>query len=404
MNKAFVMISIFISISAEAKSFGNSRLKSNPGILRNVTCHFSDGVSPGRNSKGYYLLGRTPTGPTVGSVNFTEPVGSCADVTNPPPENGLIGNLILRTPGMGNKVSGVMDYYNKGLKLGKNIYFADVNVPTRPGVQGYPVSSSDVLVDDKGQKLTEKFALELTSILRLGNEEEGDYELAILSDDGARVFVEENDIWIEVINNDGYQVTRFGCPYRTLNIKRDSEIPLKILYSQNTKDLTNVLMWRHSKKPYQGSQPPRHSLCGMTGSNYFYNYKKGGKTAAMKALEKTGWKTVSASNLKMPALKIVCEPDPQPVPDLNLSAFQVDSISGANASLSWTTNLPASSQLRIVNASTGEEIYTIVNPNLVKSHIATLSGLVPGGNYLVQAISVDELHREIRSGFITLSP
>lgn len=389
----FIIVAILFSLSAQAKNQQDD-LRYKRGLLKKISCSFSG-------------IRRTSTGESVGSMEFpADPANTVCDPlsnnSSTSPELGLLGKLILRTPEMGSKVNSVLDYYNKGQKLDQNLYFADVNVPTRPFTAGFSTQSGDVLVDAQGNKLIENFAIEYTSVLKLSDaDKEGDYEIATLSDDGSRVFVKEGDKWNELINNDGNHSTRMGCPYRTINLKKDSAVPVKILYYQGPRyHIANVLIWKHHKKAQQWKEPSRHSLCGIASNNFFFNSQNGKKMLAMTYLEKTGWNVVAAGNYKMPER----QQNPCTDPELVISDFQVVSAQAPNATLTWKTTVPANSQLHIVNIYTGEEIFTQVDADMVTDHTVQISGLVHGIYYQVRAISKDEKGREATTAYINLLP
>lgn len=102
----------------------------------------------------------------------------------------------------------------------------------------------------------------------------------------------------------------------------------------------------------------------------------------------------------MPDLK----PNPCVEPELAISNFKFASVSAPTAQITWSTNLPASSQLYIVNIFTGEEMYTTLDSELVTSHVAVLDGLIHGLQYQIQAISIDAKGKEVRSQPLILLP
>ncbi|NUN04264.1 MAG: hypothetical protein HUU57_00765 [Bdellovibrio sp.] len=387
-----------VSLTADAKVLGadsrNQNSRYQKGLLKKISSKFSG-------------IARTPTGSTLGSVDF--PIDPEQTVCDPlsgnassSPEKGLLAKLILKSPAMPEKISSVMDFYNQGDKLSQNIYFADVNVPTRAFTEGFANQNGDVLVDKDGKKLIENFALEYSSVLKLkAGDPEGHYEIASLSDDGARIFIKENNQWNELINNDGVHATRMGCPYRTVSLDKNSEIPVKILYYQGPRyHISNVLLWKHHKKAQVWKKPSNHSFCGVSSNNFFFSSKHNKKTLAMRHLDAQGWKVVAADNYRMPAQ----QSNPCVEEDLKLSDFVVSSAQAPNATLTWKTNISASSQLKIVNVYTGEEVLTPLDSNLVTDHVANISGLVRGIYYQVQALSVDEKGRVVQSEFINLLP
>ncbi|MGZ3785880.1 MAG: hypothetical protein ACXWR0_15310 [Bdellovibrio sp.] len=352
--------------------------------------------------------------------NFTDPIGSCNSSATA--QNGLVANLIYKSSNMSHKNSGVMDYYNNGTKSNQTLIFTDVNVPTRQATSGYPYQVDKLLLDDKGAKLSTNFAIELSSLLKLGDREEGYYELASLADSGAKVFIKETNVWEELINNDGDHATRFGCARREIYLKKSSEIPLKILYYHgSTKNLANVLIWRRVKHYSRWSDFRFYSPCGVITNGYFFNPIK--KTRiGMNYLEKVGWSIMLANNFKIPSLKSDCPVPPAPAPisetpappsvpvstpstpDLAIANFVLVSLQGTAATFSWSTNLPASTQLKILNITTGDETLTPIAGSLITDHVASTNSLRQGASYLVQAISVDALGRQTLSSFIELNP
>lgn len=393
MIKYLFIALLAASPSVYAKKSSDDSLRHRRNLLKNISCKFSGKI-------------HSATGTPLGSVEFPEPDNTVCDPlsngTSTSPEKGLMGKLIVKGPEMSSQVRSVMDYYNKGLKLDTKIYFADVNVPTRNFTQGFATQNGDVLLDAQGNKLIEHFAIEYDSILRLSeNDPEGHYEISVLSDDGARLFIKEDGKWNELVNNDGNHATRLGCAYRTIELKKDSEVPMKLLYYQGARyHIANVLMWKHHKKEKSWKKPASHSLCGMQSNHLFYNPKNGSKQYGIKVLEKTGWKTITAENFKMPP----STSNPCVEPEFAITDFKALSVVSPEAELSWSTNFPATSRLRIINVFTGEEYYTAQDPNLVTEHRAKLGGLIRGLQYQAQAISVDAKGKEVRSELLTLLP
>ncbi|MNK96460.1 hypothetical protein D3C87_1167400 [compost metagenome] len=327
---------------------------------------------------------------TVGSLEFPADSDTVCDPltssTAPSFENGLLGKLILKTPQMSSAPKSVLEFHNQGLRMEQNLYFADVNVPTQQFTKGFTTRTGDVLVDGNGVKLIENFAIEYTSSLKLSAADApGHYEIALLSDDGSRLFIQENNVWNELINNDGVHATRMGCPFRTVYLDRTTEIPIKILYYQGPRfNIANVMMWKLYKKAQAWKEPSRHSLCGAQGNSLFFNENDPSKdTLAMKALKLSGYRKVVSANFKMPASA------PNPCTETNLIISEVNGERGpSSATITWKTNFPASSQVRITSTSTGEAVLSQLDSALVNEHTVVITGL-GSGQYLVEVISVD---------------
>ncbi|MGZ3794649.1 MAG: hypothetical protein ACXVCP_20040, partial [Bdellovibrio sp.] len=316
------------------------------------------------------------------------------------PDDGLLARLILRSPEMTGNVDSVMDYIYNGQWTDQKVYFASVNVPTRDFTKGFVTLDGQVLKDDKGNKLIQDFALEYTSVLQLSDtDKEGEYQIALLTDDGSRLFVKENESWNELVNNDGSHLTRMGCPYRTIHMDKNSRIPIKLVYYQGSgPSLANVMAWRHYKHAKIWKNPARNGLCGFQSDKFFFNPKKGKDSVGMMFLKSHDWKILQPANFKMPQLKA------NPCVSLAISNFGVESVDSSSATLIWNTNLPASSQLQIISVFTSETMVTPLDQNLVTDHKVVVSGLRRGSVYKIQAISVDAVGNSVVSDQVTVIP
>lgn len=328
---------------------------------------------------------------TVGSVEFPADNNTVCDPlassTAPSYDNGLLGKLILKTPQMSSSPQSVLEFHTKGQRLEQNLYFADVNTPTQEFTKGFTTRTGEVLVDSAGAKLIENFAIEYTSSLKLAaTDSPGHYEIALLSDDGARMFVQENNVWNEIVNNDGVHQTRMGCPFRTVYLDRTTEIPIKILYYQGPRfHVANVMMWKRHSKAQTWKEPARHSMCGFQGNGLFFSEKNPNRdTLVMKLLKADGWDVVAPANFKMPA----SNPNPCAEDKLIISEV-VPTRSGTTATITWKTNFPASSQVRITSQSSGQVVMSQLDSTLVNEHTVQIEGLTRGENFLVEVISVD---------------
>jgi hypothetical protein len=382
------------SNSSTAKSDQQSleELRKTMGLLKKISCTYR-GNNYGVNPDEIFDFEQDPD-QTV-----------CDPLTSTPSESrtsGLAAKLYVRSPEM-KTVSGVMDYYTKGLRMDQDLYFASINVPTRMFDKGFTTEGGATLIDGNGKKLIENFAVEYNSILRLSDsDKEGEYELGIISDDGARVFFKDNNQWKELINNDGNHPSRFGCTFRTLTMKKETEVPIKVLYYQGPRyHISNVLMWKYHKdqKAFEKSYKDNW-VCGRSGNELFYAPKTEKPTVVTKWLLSNGWNVISNANYKMPEQKTnPCAVDPLAITDLIAT-----SVVAPKATIVWRTNYPATSQLRISNFFTGEVLFTEKNVDLVSNHEVEVDGLIRGLYYVISAISVDEKGNEVISSEITITP
>lgn len=355
----------------------------------------------------YYFSGRyQPVQPPLTEVDFDPSEAICDPLSNSPsenPENGLLGQLILRSPEMSEKTSSVMEYYDKGLKLDKKLYFADVNVPTRHFTDGFTTVDGQTLVDENNERLIEHFSVVYDSVLKLSDgDEEGHYELALLSDDGARLFAFLEGRWTEIVNNDGNHATRMGCAYQTVHLTKASEIPIKILYYQGSRyHLSNVLIWKLHNKARTWSNPNRHSFCGISSNSFFFGLnqnKKARTVGAINALERSGWSVVKNANFRMPENTR----NPCTVEELVISDAKIAAIDDTTATLTWKTNIPATSQVRVVDSDSGEDTLSVKSTEKVTEHSVVIEGLRRGMYYMVQGLSEDAQGKVVRSPMVDL--
>ncbi|RYZ89775.1 MAG: hypothetical protein EOP06_08855, partial [Proteobacteria bacterium] len=208
---------------------------------------------------------------------------------------GVLGTLFYKTAATPN-LSGANDYVNRGKKSDKSLFFADINVPTRLFNQGFSTQTTSVLKDDSGNKLVEYFGIKFESNLQLSEADtEGDYELALLSDDGSRLRIKDpvDDTWKEIIDNDGDHNTRMGCATRTIKMTRRTSIPIEVTYYQGPREhIANVLIWR------KASEAGKDSSCNQAGNDMYFDYNNGSAPkAAYNGLLARGWSPVAPANL-----------------------------------------------------------------------------------------------------------
>ncbi|MDP3697194.1 MAG: fibronectin type III domain-containing protein [Candidatus Taylorbacteria bacterium] len=135
--------------------------------------------------------------------------------------------------------------------------------------------------------------------------------------------------------------------------------------------------------PLSSSLTTSHRVPITTGLNpgFIYNFRAISVAAGFPA---------RSSNGQFTTLSPACT-DTGPV-CINRSSVTVSSITQTSAVVTWTTNVPANSQVKYNTRptfTTGETRSTPVDSNLVTSHRVTISDLNSGTIYYVQAVSSD---------------
>lgn len=294
------------------------------------------------------------------------------------------------------------DYVNKAQKSNQSLFLADMNVPTRLFSQGFATQVNEVVKDDNGNKLIEYFGLKFETVLKLSDtDEEGYYELALLSDDGSKLKIKtgtgDSAVTKTIIDNDGDHETRFGCSKELIYMSRDSAIPVEVTYYQGPRyHIANMLMWRKS------TTVGKDSACGQSGNGRYFNADNGSQEQqAYKDLLSRGWKVVSQDNFFIPAKESYnpCVEGTNPV----ISNFRVLERGSETLDLAWTTDIPATSQVKLVNKATGEVILTNSDNALRTTHLVSITGLKAGTAYTAQATSISEDLGKVLSEEITVT-
>lgn len=299
-------------------------------------------------------------------------------------EQGVQGTLFYKVPGSP-ALNSAVDYVTKAKQSDKTLFFADMNVPTRLFSEGFSTQTTGVLLDGNQNKLMEYFGIKFETTLQLAEgDEEGDYELALLSDDGARLKYKDpvDDTWKEVINNDGDHPTRMGCANNVIKFTRRTQIPIEVVYYQGPRQhIANVLIWR------KATVAGKDNSCGQTGNDlYFDSNRKSVPQKAYNDLLLRGWKPVSAANFWLNGTYNPCTAGTKPV----ITDFATGEVSITDVSLVWQTDIPASTQVRIINVATGEEILTAADNMLRTSHVVKVTGLRSETTYKAQAVSISQ--------------
>jgi hypothetical protein len=232
--------------------------------------------------------------------------------------NGLVADLSFLNPTQVPSIQNVMMFWNQnpdGSLTAKNgvnsqIFVNDLDVPERYFDQGFST------IDQPTQKiclpgqpdvpLLEWFSLHFQSHLKLGNAAPGKYYLAMITDDGAVLKINDNTAkGLRVyVNNDGTHAEQMGCPkvgdYVTLDAS--SDIPIDVNYYQGPRwYIAMMLIWKKVPDSELGSNSVSDK-CGKSGENTFFNGMTNPPTELQNYtdLKNEGWSPVPASSYFLP--------------------------------------------------------------------------------------------------------
>lgn len=292
-------------------------------------------------------------------------------------------------------------YFAHGVRSEQNLFFSQVHVPTRLFSMGFPTEDGGLVNRDDGKTLNEWFALRFTSVLSLGaNDEEGHYQLALLSDDGSSLKIQKDGEWHVLVNNDSNHPTRMGCG-GVIEMKHGKEHLIQLDYFQGPKHHIAIIpLWRK----LVGADAEGDPLCGVTGNDVYFDYNNSSKPKKPYLdLISRGWKPLEANNYSLPqeALFNPCAEGEAP----NISNFEVTDLLGGSIRASWNTDIPAASQVLYTDILSGEKILSISDNVLRTQHEIYLFNLIPGHTYQVQGVSISDTYGKALSApaLLTLS-
>lgn len=329
-----------------------------------------------------YDVNRFPANKTV-----CNPMGG----GNPPadPGQGIHASLFYLSSNQP-RYHTVGEMISKGTKSKQDLFFTEINVPTRLFTEGFPLQSGGNVKDDQGQNLLEYFAIRFEGIIHLGEaDQEGDYQLAVLSDDGTIMSLSNNldgSNYSIAVNNDGDHPTKMGCG-PVVPMTRNTRLSMKIDYYQGPRyHIALMPLWRNVNQC-----STTETLCGQSGNSLYFDPDHGSKplSAYMQLLSR-GWRPLNAANYSLsPSTDYnPCVTGTAPV----ISNLKVtNDIETYTARVTWTTDIPATDQVLLIDIDTNEQYLTTSDNVLRTSHEVVITGhIYAGHNYTIQAISVSE--------------
>lgn len=283
----------------------------------------------------------------------------------------------------------VDDYLEYGVSYEDvDIYFNQLNLPTRPFDRGFVTEGGSTLMTPEGETLYEWFALDVQGKVQLNSTQTaGDYQFAILADDGVIMEMDlDNDgVFETVVDNDGFHPTKMGCGLQTVYFDESTEYNFRIKYFQGPRyHISLVVMMRPLPEKAVDQMDPE---CGLQGNARFFDSTQNPpepSQAYLDLLDRT-WAPLTPENYLLPddEEENPCEDVDPPV----ISNVGVGNVGTTGATVTWDTDIVATSQMEILDVLTSETIYTTEDTNLVTSHSVNVTGLLSNRLYRVKAIS-----------------
>lgn len=321
------------------------------------------------------------------------------NINIPKAKQGLIGELYTLNSNQPN-YSDVDDFITHGTKSDRKLFFSKLDVPTRMFNQGFPAETGELLKNDQGQVLMENFGMEIKTDLQLGpNDSPGDYQLAVLGDDGITVHVVENEVQTPIIDIRYVHPTQLGCANQTLSMQPGTKRSLKIRYAQGPRyHIALMLIWRRVT-----STTPTEHRCGWAGNHTFFNPdNNSAPTAEYIAMQASGWKVVQPENYSVPG-DVPFNPCSGENPPL-IGDLAVKIQKDGQVHVSWKTDVGAASQILYKNTVTGVETLTSGDTKVKKNHQFEIKNLDPNVNYSFQAVSFSETFGKSLSAAMIVKP
>jgi hypothetical protein len=215
------------------------------------------------------------------------------------PTTGLVGYLYYLNDGQPRYTSAA-DYMANGHKVSNPLFLNRLALPTVLFTNGFQYESGQWLSREDGTRLTSFFGMQLWSALRLTSANPpGQYQLALLSDDGTVLTINENGTDTVIINNDGYHPTRFGCAQRPVTFTTSTQMPMELKYFQGPPThIALTLMWR----PWPADGNWQDPACGITGDEVYFDYNQtpSQPTVVYQGMLARGWRPLDANNFVLP--------------------------------------------------------------------------------------------------------
>jgi hypothetical protein len=303
-------------------------------------------------------------------------------------ERGLVGKLYYSMSAE-NPYRNVDEFIENAESYDLDLYFNRLFVPTRAWDRGFYTMDGQLVTNPNGEPLYENFAVDMETVLKLSpGEAPGYYQMAILADDGALLRIHEESGDRILINNDDLHPTKMGCAEEPIYLDENTRIPVQIRYMQGPRyHIALTVMWR----PYPADpHDVRDPLCTRSGNSYFWDSTTQPSTPKPNfyALLEGGWKVLEGTNFQLPTtVENPCVL--QEVP-LEITNLVVSNVTRTSVTVSWVTNIPATSKVEYRASSGGTSIQTAEDMNMATTHTVVVTGLSPNTLYAFKALSTSQ--------------
>ncbi|MBL7716776.1 MAG: hypothetical protein JNL01_15025 [Bdellovibrionales bacterium] len=211
---------------------------------------------------------------------------------------GLAGTLYYLTADQP-RYSTAMEYKQHGHQAPVSLFLNQLDVPTRRYDRAFYTQSGQLVTDVNGNAFYEYFGVEVDSQIQLADgEAAGQYQFAILSDDGAVIQMDTGSGMQTIVANDGVHPTRMACASAPVSIAAGQKIPMKLNWYQGPRYHISMVLMMRPWNEADHSDPE----CGQQGNSRYFDSSVSPSvpTSTFNALLGRGWKVLHQDNYALP--------------------------------------------------------------------------------------------------------
>jgi len=236
---------------------------------------------------------------------------------------GLVGDLYylssddsdLRSPASKPSSEDAFGVINNGHHLdGIAFFFKRLNIWPRPFDVGFTTSTGELVADQHGVPIKDRFVLDISSNLVLtSSDQPGAYQIAVLAKNGTVFQINDDGSGLRtLIQYSKNEATRLECASRTISMSHDQALPVRVLYPQGTDDeVALTVFWRPLSSGADLSDP----MCGRNSHDLFFYDKRDVSDPKKEFYEflSRGWRPLVPGNYRQPGVAPAPSPTPAPV-------------------------------------------------------------------------------------------